>query len=108
LDSASVDLHQDQSRRTPKRLRRGAYGTTLRVAQKFTHQHPELIERQDALLTSINDRLGALCTRLSCQEAGRDFASLTDDWLRDLVDLAVLQTEERDELQGESDFEDLF
>jgi hypothetical protein len=45
--------------------------------------------RLDALLVSINDRLGALAARVGL-EAGADIEPLTDGWERDLWTLAHL------------------
>lgn len=55
---------------------------------------PELIVRQDALLTSINDRLGG--------GPGEDIPSLGPEWMDDLFDVMESEAEE-----AETVFEDL-
>lgn len=50
--------------------------------------HPEVIGRSDALLVSINDRIGALAARLSCPPAGFDIDLLPPDYLDELIALA--------------------
>jgi hypothetical protein len=59
-------------------------------------EHPEIIHRRDALLCSINDRLGALC-RLEHQEAGEDFAPLSGAWLDEMIAFIAADASEREE-----------
>jgi hypothetical protein len=49
--------------------------------------------RQDALLWSINDRLGG--------GAGVELPRLSDDWVDDLVLAAVAQNDELEEMKAE-------
>lgn len=50
--------------------------------------HPELLERNDALLLGIHDRLGVLCDALAPSAGkGPDFLPLSGDYLSDLIAL---------------------
>ena len=82
-----------------KRL--SGFGRDLcRVALRYVRTHPELVERHDALLVSINDRLGALVTALAAP-AGQDIAPLGDSWLDDLLDVAAAERLERAREDGD-------
>ena len=59
--------------------------------------HPEVIHRHDALLCSINDRLGSLLTRMRTPSAGQDIAPMDTVYLDELLAIAeakAIATEE--------------
>jgi len=57
---------------------------------QLTGSHPELIHRQDALLCSINDRLGSL-TGVS---GGQAIPALGSDWLAEALGVLADRREE--------------
>jgi hypothetical protein len=50
--------------------------------------------RTDALLRSINDRLGALCASGGCAGPGIDLPPLTTEWVDELMRFAEAEEEE--------------
>lgn len=52
--------------------------------------HPELVHRQDALLCSINDRLGSL----SGVSGGQAISTLGSDWLAEVLGVLAERREE--------------
>lgn len=58
------------------------------------------MQRTDALLCSINDRLGVLA-RACGQDSGIDVPMLTDHWLDDLV--AISQAEQLERARADGD-----
>lgn len=54
----------------------------MRAALQLHHEHPEITLRRDALLCSINARLGAL---LPEGDAGGDFEPLSTLYLEELI-----------------------
>lgn len=52
--------------------------------------HPELIQRQDALLCSINDRLGSL----SGVSGGQSVSGLGSNWLAEVLGVLAQRGEE--------------
>lgn len=54
-------------------------------------EHPEITFRRDALLCSINDRLGAF---VETRGAGADIAQLTRAYLGELVEFAIANSED--------------
>ncbi len=59
--------------------------------------HPERIARVDALLVSINDRLGAFCRQMSCPSAGQDIAPMDTFYLDELIALAEAKARAQEE-----------
>lgn len=53
-----------------------------RAVLQQSHEHPEITIRKDALLCSINERLGAL---LGSRAPGADLVPLGQAWLTELV-----------------------
>jgi hypothetical protein len=70
-----------------KRLR-GGYRQVLGAVLRRVKTHPELIVRNDALLWSINERLGGLCRAQGALPVpGQDLTPLGRRWLADLLAL---------------------
>lgn len=63
---------------------------------KHLHSHPELLIRTDVLLNSINDRLGALCSRFECS-AGQDLVPLSSEMFQEILAWENMGQEEDDE-----------
>lgn len=70
----------DRRAQTPKRIE-GGYGRLLQVALDYNRRHPEIDTRVDALLWSINERLGG--------RPGLEIEPLGTTWLDDLWRLSV-------------------
>lgn len=70
----------------------------LRAALKYNQRHPELDFRADALLCSINERLGAIVRHFLAGPTGDDFEPLSDAYLGDLLACAFYEAEEAPEL----------
>lgn len=71
-----------------------AYAKLCRAALEMVREHPEITERRDFLLTSINARLGALLDHFKALDPGADAVPLTDDWLGELALFAVERAKE--------------
>ncbi|HRI45419.1 MAG TPA: hypothetical protein PLV39_14775 [Fimbriimonadaceae bacterium] len=56
--------------------------------------HPELASRQDALLWSLNERLGALCVLLGAAEAGGGLPELDLRWASEILEVFRKPAEE--------------
>ena len=76
----------------PPKHARSVIGRLTRLALRQNGQHPELTFRNDALLCSINERLGALLP--AGAEAGEEFGPLGWDWLHELGPMAAVDAEE--------------
>lgn len=57
--------------------------------------HPELPERVDALLCSINDGVRALAFAATGEEHGRKIAPLGRGWVSDVVRILLARSESR-------------
>jgi hypothetical protein len=64
-------------------------------------EHPEITFRRDALLMSINDRLGALLPPEV--NAGADMAPLTTLYLDELLRFAAANAEDQEEALDEAE-----
>ena len=65
----------------------GAYLSLIRAALFFHHEHPEITFRKDALLQSLNARLGTLLVQGGYEDPGHDLAPLGREWIADLLEL---------------------
>ena len=76
---------------------RSAYGLIVRAALTLTGEHPEVTFRQDALLRSINDRLGALVAREWSDPwplPGQEVPPLSREYLAELLEFAIANHED--------------
>jgi hypothetical protein len=92
----------DEVRRAGQEIgkRLSPYGRDLtHVTVKYLRAHPEHIIRNDALLCSINDRLGALCVVFGTT-AGKNIAAMRNWWLDDLLQISERERELDDENDG--------
>ncbi len=66
------------------------------------HEYPHITARNDALLWSINERLGALLARLCPNaDAGGSLDRLEDDWIAQVAEMAIVNKEDADEQYAE-------
>ncbi len=67
----------------------------MRLALQHHREHPEITFRRDALLLSINERLGVLCSALSPGiTAGADLEPLSTEWVTELQAFAEADLED--------------
>lgn len=84
------DAPDRAGRAAKKRIKAGPYGSAVRSALHYrAGHHPELLSRQDALLCSINDRLGGL--------PGQYIGPLSDEWMLDIEGTMMHEADLRDE-----------
>jgi hypothetical protein len=87
----------------PGGISRTPFGLISRTVVRQTHQHPEIVFRTDALLMSINDRLGALLP--PDRNAGCDLVPLSSVWVEELIRFGVAEAEDQDDALEESERE---
>lgn len=74
----------------------------MRLALQNHREHPEITFRRDALLMSINDRLGVLCYALSGHTtAGAALEPLSTEWVTELQEFAQADLEDIQDGQRE-------
>lgn len=77
----------------------------LRAAVRCHQEHPEISIRRDALLWSINERLGALLPPGAA--AGLDLTPLGNQFVAELLEVALIEQRERatalEALEAETD-----
>ena len=67
----------------------------MSITAKYHQPHPEIVERSDALLCSINERLAG--------GAGQNFAPITRGWMSDYVALHEFENPPEKETDDEEE-----